>query len=333
MKKLRIGIVGLGGIAGIHIAAYRRIDGAELVAAADSLGKSSRSYGMIKDSSVSLYATYEEMIERENLDAIDICAPSHLHKSIAVYALKRGLHVLCEKPMATSSADADEIIRAARESGKLFMCAQIVRFSRPYAYFRDTVRSGELGRPVQIFMKRLSTVPSWRRDGMNDDAKKNGGVMLDLSIHDIDFVYSVFGEPKVINGVYLPTDKSNVSDVLNANLVYDGYSVNISGAFYESELPFMAEFLAVFEKGYLKLGADGMLYKCLEALPDVKDTAYENEVEGLNIEMSSKFVDEIKYFVDAALSDTPPTLAMPESTAGAIKLAEKIIDSLERIRK
>ena len=99
---IKIGIIGLGGIAGAHIAAYRRLPEVKIVAAADSFGKEARSYEMIKDSDVKIYTDYKEMIQCEELDAVDICAPSHIHKELSIYALNCGLHVLCEKPMATS---------------------------------------------------------------------------------------------------------------------------------------------------------------------------------------------------------------------------------------
>lgn len=330
MKKIRIGLVGLGGIAGIHIASYKRIESVELVAAADALGKEARSYPMIADSNVTVYSSYKEMIEKEELDAIDICAPSSMHREISVYALESGLHVLCEKPMATSADDADAVALAAKKSGKIFMCAQIIRFAKPYAYLRDTVKSGELGKPVQLFMKRLSTVPTWRLANMGQDAKDNGGVMLDLSIHDVDFVYSVFGEPDSINGAYLATGSGNVSDCFNANLIYKGCSVNVSGAFYECEIPFQVEFHAIFEHGYLKF-ENGNLYKCGELLEDVKDVTYPGEVKGLNIEMSSRFVNEIQYFVDSVINNESPVIATAESTAGGIRLAEKITEKMERV--
>ena len=117
--------------------------------------------------------------------------------------------------------------------------------------------------------------------------------MLDLSIHDVDFIYSLFGEPESINGAYLQTGEGNVSDCFNANLIYKGCSVNISGAFYECEMPFQVEFHAIFERGYLKFEG-GNFYKCGELLEDVKDVTYPGEVKGLNIEMSSRFVNEIQ---------------------------------------
>lgn len=324
---LKIGLVGLGGIAGAHLLAYKRLFGVEVVAAADSSAKSARNYEMIKDSNVRLYSSYEDMIEEEELDAVDVCVPSHMHKEISVYALERGLHVLCEKPMAIVASDADEMAKAAKKSGKTLMIAQIVRFSKPYEYLRNIVESGELGKPVQIFMSRLSALPRWRLGNMNADASKNGGVMLDLSIHDVDYIYSVFGEPKAINGVYHKPFAENYNNYLSANLLYDGFSVTLGGAFYEADVEFVGEFYAVFEKGDVRLDRCGRMYRCGAPI-EISDVVYKNELKGLNIELNSCFVDEIKYFVECIKDGKEVSAALPESTAGGIRLAERILENL-----
>lgn len=167
---------------------------------------------------------------------------------------------------------------------------------------------------------------------MNADAAKNGGVMLDLSIHDVDYIYSLFGEPKEINGVYRKTSPDNYNDYISANLLYDGFSVTVSGGFYEADIEFASEFYAVFEKGDIRLDRFGKLYKCGEPL-DVSDVVYENELKGMNIELTSCFIDEIKHFIECIKDGKMPIKALPESTAGGIRLAERISSSCRQITK
>ena len=323
---IKMGIIGLGGIAGAHLLAYKRLSNVQVVAAADTSRESARSYELIKDSNIKLYSDYADMIEKEELDAVDICAPSYLHKEISVYALERDLHVLCEKPMAITSDDADKMVKAAKKSQKAFMCAQIIRFSRPYEHLRKIVESGELGRPIQIFMSRLSKVPRWRSGSMNTDAGKNGGVMLDLSIHDVDYIYSVFGEPRAISGVYHKTSAENYNDYISANLLYDGFAVTLNGGFYEADIEFSSEFHAIFEAGDVRLDRFGNLYQCGKPI-EARDAVYPNELKGLNIELTSCFIDEIRYFVECINAGKETPLGLPESTAGGIRLAERIAES------
>ena len=81
---------------------------------------------------INLYADYDEMLEKESPDLVDVSTPTYLHKDYAIKALKKGINVICEKPMAVNGEDAKEIIEAANESGKLFMAAHVVRFMRAY---------------------------------------------------------------------------------------------------------------------------------------------------------------------------------------------------------
>ena len=327
---IKIGIIGLGGISGAHLAAYRRYpEGAKIVAAADGKGKEAYSFGMLP-ADATLYIDYKEMIECEELDAVDICAPSHLHPSITEYALKKGLHVLCEKPMALSPDDADGMVSAAYESGKVLMCAQIIRFTSAYAYLRRTLKSGELGALVQLNFTRLSAIPRWRLGSNGQNSAANGGVMFDLSIHDVDFIYSLFGEPKVISGIYRPEREGAPDDFFTATLGYEGFTVSVNGGFFEAEIEFNREFYAVFEKGDLRLCRDGKLYLSGKEL-DVRDVIYPGEIKGLNIQLSSCFVDEIGHFIECVQNGRESEIASPKSTAGGIKLAKRIIDSLDRV--
>lgn len=326
---IKIGIIGLGGIAGAHIAAYKRYSDVKIVAAADGRGGGAYSASMLpKDAAV--YTDYKKMLEKEALDAVDICAPSHLHAEMTEYALTHGLHVLSEKPMALSHEDAEKMTRVARETERVLMCAQIIRFSRPYAYLKSIVDSGELGRPVQLNFTRLSAIPRWRLGSDGQNSAQNGGVMLDLSIHDVDFVYSLFGDPCKISGIYHGERKGDPNDFLTATLGYDGFTVTVNGGFYEAEIAFDAEFCAVFEKGDLRLTRDGRLIKSGTVL-DISDTVYAGEVKGLNIELNSCFVDEIGHFIECVKRGGASGIASPESTAGGIRLARAITDGLVRI--
>ena len=326
---IKIGIIGLGGIAGAHIAAYKRFPEVEIVAASDGRGRDAYSFGMLRPDTP-VYFDYKEMLEKEELDAVDICAPSHLHAEMTAYALEKGLHVLSEKPMALSARDAEKMTRVASKTGKVLMCAQIIRFSRPYAFLKKIVGSGELGRPVHLFFTRLSAIPRWRLGASGQNAVENGGVMLDLSIHDVDFIYSLFGEPKTVSGIYHGERKGDPNDFFTATLGYDGFSVSVNGGFYEADIAFTREFYAVFEKGDVRLCRDGTLL--VSGAPvDVSDTVYEGEIKGLNIELNSCFIDEIGHFIECVKAGRNSDVAAPESTAGGIRTALRILEEIGRI--
>ncbi len=326
---MRVGIIGLGGIAAMHIYSYKRINGVEIVAAVDALGEQARSYSLIKGSGVRLYTDVDSMLNNEALDFVDICAPTNLHESIAIKALNAGLHVICEKPMAENSEGALRIAEAARMSDKIFMTAQVIRFSSPYKHLSKVIREGTLGSLVSLSINRLSTVPEWRRGSMLTDVTENGGVMIDLAIHDIDFIYSILGEPDSICGVYHRVSKESFDNYVCANLSYGSATVNLLSGFYNAKIPFTCSFFAIFENGYLSF-SDGRLVENLTELDEL-DEVYPGEDEGINIEMSSCFVEEIEYFVECVKNGVRTERSLPESTSGSLSLAERIRREIKNI--
>ena len=329
---VRVGIAGLGGIAGIHIAAYNRLDDVKIVAVCDSLGTEARSYPLIRDrADIKLYSDAVAMLDAEELDVLDICAPTHLHKELSLLALGRGLHVLCEKPMALTYQDAAEIAAAAKASGKLHMTAQVVRFSRPYRHLKATLKSGELGSLVSLSLYRRSTVPRWRLGALSADARKNGGCMIDLAIHDVDFLNSLLGAPDTVSGIYHPSSEEDLNDYVAATMTYGKCLVSLEGGFYTAEIPFAGGYRAIFENGSLEYDeALGVTTSCGKPL-DIKDEQYPDEGVGINIPMTSDFVDEISYFIRCVKEGRPTEDALPESTAESLALAERIIASTAHI--
>ena len=114
---IRIGIVGAGKICqGPHMGAYDKIDNAQIVAVCD-INEQRLEEAKKRYPDATLYKDYKEMIEKETLDAVDICTPNNLHSIVAIYALEKGLNVLCEKPDAINVSEAIKMQEAAKKSG------------------------------------------------------------------------------------------------------------------------------------------------------------------------------------------------------------------------
>lgn len=323
---LKVGLIGIGGMGFVHYNAYKKIDGVEVVAVADV--RTDMAKEKIAADKVRIYASVDELLANEKVDVVDICTPSYLHTAIAKRALEAGAHVISEKPMSTSTADTAEVIETAKRVGRYFMTAHVVRFMAPYVYLRGIIESGELGKPVHIDMRRISSVPRWSWDDWMRDVDRSGGTPIDLSIHDIDFAYSVFGEPKSVNGIYQRLTDNN--DYIVSNLVYDGFSVTATGGWFNAKMAFCAEYIAVFENGVVKL-ADGKVYKNDEEVDLATSAKDVSENMGINIPRADGYTAEIEYFLDCVKNDTPPTRVTPESSEGSVRLVERILDSAIRI--
>lgn len=323
---LKVGLVGIGGMGFVHYNAYKKIEGAEVVAVADV--RTDMAKEKIAEDKVSIYASLEELLANERVDVVDICTPSYLHTELAVMALEAGCHVLSEKPMSISTADTGRVIETAKRVGRYFMTAHVVRFMAPYVYLGGIIESGELGKVVHINMKRISSIPRWSWENWMRNVDRSGGAPVDLSIHDIDFAYSVFGEPKSVNGIHSELKDDN--NYIVSNLVYDGFSVTAIGGWFNAKIPFCAEYMAIFENGTVKLEG-GEVYKNDEKV-DLSVFAGEiSEDMGINIPRADGYTSEIEYFLECVKNDTPPTKVTPESSEGSVRLVERILKNCIKI--
>ena len=327
---MRVGIVGLGGISYVHITGYDAIPNATLVAGADVQGAAAKNAHLMTDRGLPIYHSLEEMLANEELDMIDICTPTDTHAAIAIAAMEAGKHVLSEKPMARTADEADSILAAVKRTGKRYMTAHVVRFMKPYAYLRHLVETGELGKPVHLMLRRLSPAPSWSYENWMLTPARSGGAPLDLSIHDFDFVASVFGNPREVSAVWrpLPEGEGAALDHISANLLYDGFSVDVTGGFYYKEFPFGASYTAIFENGYVEATPQGQVTK--NGQPVELGVEVKNET-GINISSSSAYAEEIAYFVECVESGKPTARVLPESGRDTLRLIEDVTAKARKV--
>ena len=142
-------------------------------------------------------ADWRDVLTRDDVDAVDICAPNALHAELAVAAFEAGKHVLVEKPVATTVADADAMIAAAERAGVVLMAAHNLRFAPPYAAAAAAVADGRIGEVTGVRVAMGHGGPEgWTRDAawFRDPALSGGGALLDLGIHVADLLRAVTGD-------------------------------------------------------------------------------------------------------------------------------------------
>ena len=317
---ITVGLVGIGGMGGVHFNAYKNMEDVRVIAVADVRCDMAREKA--SDYGAKIYASVDELLANEKPDIIDVCTPSYLHADIAVKALDAGIHVVCEKPMSLNTEQTKRIVEARDRSGKFFMTAHVVRFMKPYMYLKSIVDSGELGKLVYIDMKRLSEIPRWSWDNWMQDLDRSGGTPIDLSIHDIDFLRFVFGEPKSFTSSYHKLE--NCNDYVASTLEYDGFTATVTGGWFNAHLTFRASYLAMFQSGTVEL-VGGKVYKCGEQIE--LDLGEISENTGINLSGVDGYAGELRYFVDCVKTGTPPTVVTAESSEGSVALVEKLLAS------
>ena len=256
---LKFAIIGFGGLGKGH---YRNIDEVrkivediQLVAVCDevigafrektetNLDAGEEAEGI---SNYNLYTDVEELFEKEELDFVITALPTHIHEQIAVMAMKRGIHVFSEKPIALNVEQASNMIKTAKENNVKLMIGQCLRFSPLYATIRDIIMSKKYGKLIRAEFCRLSTTPKWSRNNWMLDESKSGGAALDLHVHDIDFVNWVFGKPNSVTS--FATNYETKHDSITSVLQYDDLDIHITGDWsYTGNFPFTTGFKLKFE--------------------------------------------------------------------------------------
>lgn len=192
---LRVGLIGCGNIgARGHAPAYAQVAEAELVAVCDvNIGRARQ---VAEATGAEVYVDYHDLLAREDIDAVDICLPTSLHASVAVEALRHGKHVLCEKPMAVTLEEADAMIAAAREAGRVLMVGHVRRFDPRFVQVKAILEAGEVGRPVHIRRAERQHLP-FSGDAWYWHPTAGGGIFLDIGVHVTDLFRWYFGADPV----------------------------------------------------------------------------------------------------------------------------------------
>jgi predicted dehydrogenase len=197
-RTLKVGIIGVGGIANTHMPGWAASPYTDVIAAsdisADALSVWSQKYGIDKVST-----TPADLINDPDIDIIDICTPNNYHAPLAIAALEAGKHVICEKPLAPTPAAIQEMIDARDRSGKLLMTAQHFRFSGTAKAMKSEIGTGALGDiyHARSWMLRRAALPV--RPGFVLKEHASGGACIDIGVHILDLTLWFMGNPKPVS--------------------------------------------------------------------------------------------------------------------------------------
>ena len=201
-KKLRVGIIGCGWIADSHIACYKQMPDVEIVAGADLIpGKAAAFFAKHGVEGVKTdYASHKEMLDDESLalDAVSICTYNRQHAEPAIYALKKGVHVLLEKPFTVTLDEALEVMKAEKESGKVLSIGFQPRLDANMQQIKKIVESGELGQVyyIQTGGGRRRGIPTPFGTSFIEDKTAGLGALADIGCYSLDLVLNAIGYPK-----------------------------------------------------------------------------------------------------------------------------------------
>ena len=185
---MRIGIVGAGFMGVTHAAAWANTP-VQIAGVTSQDPESTRA--LAQQYGAQICDDLTNLIDA--VDVVDICTPTHLHHEMVLQAAAAGKHIVCEKPLARTVSEAQEMITACRDAGVMLLVAHVVRFFPEYAAAKAAVERGEIGKVAVVRLTRASFRPG-ADDSWFHDHDKSGGMMLDLMIHDFDYARWVAGD-------------------------------------------------------------------------------------------------------------------------------------------
>ena len=332
---INVGIVGLGFMAVTHLKAYREVEGIRIAALCNPSGRHldgdfSDVAGNLGDddpirldmSRIKAFREFEEMIADPEIQLIDICTPTAFHALFAIAALKAGKHVLCEKPMARNSEEARRMIEVADASEGHLMPAMCLRFWPEWKLVKDSIDDGRYGRVEAARFRRVGEPPAWGQKFFLDGSK-SGGALLDLHIHDVDFVNHCFGRPASVCSSGYAKVSGAYDYVMSQYRFESGAVVSAEGGWHMTPgFGFNMAYTVNFERATL----DYDMSRGEEAL---KLFELDKEPQTLKVEGKDGFVGEIEHLLTAIESGQAPSLVSPQDGLTALEICEAEERSIE----
>ena len=222
-RKLRVGIIGCGWIAKSHVITYKAMPDVEIVAGADLIPGKAAAFFEAQgiEGAKTDYASHKEMLDDESLklDAVSICTYNRQHAEPAIYALKKGVNVMLEKPFTVTLNEAIEVMKAEKESGKVLSIGFQPRFDANMQQIKKIVQSGELGQIyyIQTGGGRRRGIPTPYGTSFIEDKTAGLGALADIGCYSLDLVLNALGYPKPL------TVSGYKSDFFGKDPNYCGY--------------------------------------------------------------------------------------------------------------
>lgn len=310
--------MGAGFMGKIHANIYKNLPGVTLQ------GIVGRNQSKVSEIAASLgtkaYTDPSDLLDDGDLDAIDVCYPTSLYAEYVIAALNKGKHVFCETPLAYHLDEAAQMLQAAKANNRLLLIALYDRFQSQYKYVYEYIKSGKLGNPKGVFANRRSQSYWSSKD-----------LIVNLLIHDLDFIYWLIGKPKAVISLGTATG-DGINESINVLLEYDSISAAIEGStLMPKSFPFSTSLRVVCEKGMLELnwhwGSTGPVND-LTLYPE------EGNPEKLIVPDYDPYQAECKYFVDCLKGKAAPDLLGIETAYHSLQIAVAARESfLQKGRK
>jgi predicted dehydrogenase len=318
-RKINVAVAGLGFMGLTHLRVHQKIRNARIVAVCDNSrlpvnGVLGGVNGNIQNSSavrlgaqVKVYREFHELLADRDVELVDICTPTTLHPAQVIAALKAGKHVLCEKPLAQNVAEARQVVKAAAASEKFLMPAMCMRFWPGWSWLKKVVAEKSYGAVRAASFRRVTAKPAWSQAGTHA-----GGALLDLHIHDTDFVNFLFGRPVSVFSTGVTDAAGNVDHVVTQYVYPRGPAVHAEGSWL---LPdgFNMSFVLHCERATID-------YDLARGAAALRLREPEKKARTLRLKNTDGYGEEIRYFVDCVARGERPSVVTAQDGLTALEI-------------
>ena len=319
----RIGLVGTGFMGTTHANSYQEIDEAEIAAVA-SLDDERYTFAEEQTANADVYEDAAEMMSDADVTAVDICTPTPTHRPLVEAAAERGLDVFCEKPLARTTTDADAIVEAVTDADVTFMTGHVLRYFPEYVEAKRRIDAGEVGSLGTLHTERLSSPPRYGTNSWFGDTEQSGGVLLDMAIHDFDYLRWIAGDVDRVFARTASWDDGHLNQHSSVTLRFEnGVVGHVEASWgYPEGTPFTTSYEFAGDEGLLEFDSR-----------DENSVRVSGGAEGTNAPSSplatSPYTLELEHFVDCVSNGTEPDIS-PDDARQAVRIALAAIESSER---
>jgi predicted dehydrogenase len=322
----KVGVIGLGMMGGTHLDVYAKRDDVQVVAVSDQivdrLSGTETAAGNVEGQAqggfdfdaegLAKYAEGMDLIADANVELVDICLPTPLHMQYAVAALEAGKHLMVEKPLARTYADAQRLVAVAEQSPGMAMCGMCMRFWPGWTWLKQAVDDKRFGAVKSVVFQRITSHPG---GGFYSNGEACGGALLDLHIHDTDFVQHLFGLPKSVSSFGYSKATTHVDHIVTRYEYEHVPLVIAEGAWsLTAGYGFTMRYIANFDKATAVFDPAGK--SNLMLFEEGKDAA------PVELDAAMGYELEIAYLLNCIKTGEAPSIVTLADAAKAVLIAE-----------
>ncbi len=311
---MKIAVIGIGKLGQRHLTIWSQLKDVEIVGIVGRDQAKLQEIGERFGSAT--FTSVEDLLSQKEVDAFDICTPTDTHIAFVKQIAQAKKHIICEKPLALTSLDAEEMIAICEQNNVQLLVGHTLRFFPEYANAKEQVENGAIGRPGVIRMSRGVPYPSQDKDWYTDE-QRSGGLYLDLGVHEFEWIQSTFGEVQRVMAKHVkhtePGGKSMEYGLVTLRIT-DGTIVHIELSWAETK--FRSSFELTGDKGMITYNHD-------ETNPVTLDI----HGNGLSVVLPKSmlkrdpFVRQLEHFLDCLTGKVDPVVSAADALA-AIRIAE-----------